>query len=244
MICNPRPIAAAQGRRPRSRVKYWLAETVCGYDLVAKKHVHHVVDRIKTAENSILFNTANGNTDATDDVLLRVDELDEDIEPYVLESTPAVLSVGRRCQEYGYQFHWPAFSSKPYFVTPKGKKIELTVQDHVPYLKTKLAKPAMTATSCAEIRGIISVNRAEQHPRASPTALAGHDIARFTGRPAKANPRVATSGHEIASFTGGRVVVAPPDELIVVEDPEPEMVVLADETAIEGLKRMANRLNT
>ena len=138
VISNPRPIAAAQGRRPRSRVKYWLADTGCGYDLVAKKHVDHVADRIKTAENSILFNTANGNTDATDDILLRVDE---DIEPYVLESTPAVLSVGRRCQEYGYQFHWPASSSKPYFVTPKGKKIELTVQDHVPYLKQNLQNP-------------------------------------------------------------------------------------------------------
>ena len=239
MISNPRPLAAAQGRRPRSRVKYWLADTGCGYDLVAKKHVNHVADRIKTAENSILFNTANGNTDATDDILLRVDELDEDIEPYVLESTPAVLSVGRRCQEYGYQFHWPAFSSKPYFVTPKGKKIELTVKDHVPYLKTKLAKPAMTATSGAEIRGIISVNWVEQQPRAFPPALVGHDIARFTGRPAKANPRGATTGPEVAHFTGGPVVVAPPDNLVIVEDPEPEMVVPADETTIERLKRVA-----
>ena len=97
----------------------------------------------------------------------------------------------------------------------------------------------MTATSGAEMRGIISVNRVEQQPRALPPALVGHDIARFTGRPAKANPRGTTTGPEIARFTGGPVVVAPPDEPVVVEDPEPEMVVPADETAIERLKSVA-----
>ena len=91
----------------------------------------------------------------------------------------------------------------------------------------------MTATSDAEIPGIISVNQVEQQPRALPPALVGHDIARFTGRPAKANTRSATTGPEIARFTGGPVVVAPHDKLIIVEDPEPEMVVPADETTIE-----------
>ena len=83
------------------------------------------------------------------------------------------------------------------------------------------------------------MSRAEQRPRANQVALAGHDIARFTGRPAKANTRGATTGPEIARFTGGPVVVAPPDELVIVEDPEPEMVLPADETTIERLKRVA-----
>ena len=82
----------------------------------------------------------------------------------------------------------------------------------------------MTATSAAGIRGIISVNRAEQHPRALQVASAGHDCARFTGGPAKANIPGATTGHDCARFSGGPVVVAPPDELVIVEDPEPEMV--------------------
>ena len=49
-----------------------------------------------------MFNTANGDKYATTDILLRVEELDEDVEPYVLDSTPAVLSVGRRCVDFGY----------------------------------------------------------------------------------------------------------------------------------------------
>ena len=61
-----------------------------------------MADRIKDSNNPIKFNIANGNTDAIEDILLSVDELDEDIEQYVLASTPAVISIGRRCQDHGY----------------------------------------------------------------------------------------------------------------------------------------------
>ena len=206
---RPQAIAAAKGKRPTASVKYWLADTGCGYDLVARKHVAKFTDKIKQTDNPIMFNTANGMTDATNDILLRVEELDEDVEPYVLDSTPAVLSVGRRCVDFGYAFHWPAGSHKPYFVTPKGKRIELIVQDYVPYVKTKLAKhKAMTVISKAEVTGIIAVNHAEQLPRASQVALAGHD------RRAKANFPSTTTGHESARIAGGPVVAVPPDGLI------------------------------
>ena len=82
-----------------------------------------------------MVNPANGNTYDTTDILLPAEELDEDAGPYVLDSTPAMLSVGRRCVDFGYAFHWPPQSHKPYFVTPKGKRIELVVQDYVPYVR-------------------------------------------------------------------------------------------------------------
>ena len=40
-------------------------------------------------------------------------------EPLLRESTPPVLSVGRRCMHHGYGFYWPPGKS-PYLVTPKG----------------------------------------------------------------------------------------------------------------------------
>ena len=105
-----------------------------------------------------MFNTANGNTDATEDILLRVDELDEDIEPYVLASTPAVLSIGRRCTDHGYSFTWPSGSDPPYFVSPQGKKVELVVVDDVPDLPTKRAEHiAMTTIPTNTKRGIIAI---------------------------------------------------------------------------------------
>ena len=40
---------------------------------------------------------------------LRIEELDETIEPYVLKNTHDVLSIGFRCLEKGYTFVWPAW---------------------------------------------------------------------------------------------------------------------------------------
>ena len=200
IVHHPHPIVVAKGKRPTASIKYWLADTGCGYDLVATKHVAKFTGKTKQSDNPIMFNTANGNTYATTDILLRVEELDEDVEPYVLDSTPAVLSVGRRCVDFGYAFHWPPGSHKPYFVTPRGKRIELVVQDYVPYVKTKLAKHTAMTVISKLTPGIIAVNHAEQLPRASQVALAGNDAARSAGRQANANDPSATAGHESALF--------------------------------------------
>ena len=87
-------LAANKLKLPVASVKYWLTDTGCGYDLVSKKHVRKIEDRIKKSRNPLTFNTANGATEAEDDILLHLNELDEEIEPYVMASTPAVLSVG------------------------------------------------------------------------------------------------------------------------------------------------------
>ena len=220
---KPRPIAAAKGRNPTAHVRYWLADTGCGHDLVSRTHVRHVADRIKASNNPIKFNTANCNTDASEDILLRVDELDEDIEPYVLASTPAVLSIGRRCTDHGYPFTWPSGPDPLYFVSPQGKRVEMVVVDYVPYLPTKRAEhTAMTMVPTNVKRGIIAVNKTEQMPMAIPGVLA-----LLQGDDAEA----AAIPADPALLQGGAVVD--------VEGPEPEMVEPVDETAKERLRRIA-----
>ncbi len=146
-------LAANKLRLPTANVKYWLADTGCGYDLVSQKHVRKVEDRIKKSANPLVFSTANGATEAEDDILLRLDELDEEIEPFVMASTPAVLSVGRRCLDFGYEFRWPA-GKLPYFITPSGVKVTLIVEDYVPYLKTSLA--SRTTRALASLKQQVS----------------------------------------------------------------------------------------
>ena len=52
---------------------------------------------------------------------------------HVLESTPPVLSVGKRCMDMGYSFVWLQ-GKNPYFMCPDGKIVELRVRDNIPYL--------------------------------------------------------------------------------------------------------------
>ena len=87
------------------------------------------------------FSTANGEARAIVTCPLRLKELGYATTPYVLDSTPPVLSVGRRVR-HGVQFHWIS-PEEAYFVSPKGEIIPLVVIDDIPYLKTgtPMSKP-------------------------------------------------------------------------------------------------------
>ena len=66
-------------------------------------------------------------------VTLQIPSLLEEVQPYLVPSTPPVLSLGRMCIEDGYGFHWPPHGT-PILVTPKGKSICLQVHNLCPYL--------------------------------------------------------------------------------------------------------------
>ena len=72
--------------------------------------------------------------------------------PYVLKSSPNVLSLGRRCVVDGYTFVWPPHSMRPYFIKPNGEKIYLRVEDYCPYLDdpggTSLTMSSAVACAC------------------------------------------------------------------------------------------------
>ena len=116
-------------------VKLWLIDTGCGHDLVARRELKALRRLIREAKIPLNFFTANGEVPANEAIDLFVRELGEEIEPYVLEETPAVLSVGMRCMKMGYTFIWPP-GECPYFITPSGKVIQLEVRDDIPYIKT------------------------------------------------------------------------------------------------------------
>ncbi len=92
-----------EGRRENYRS--WLVDTGCTHDLTTRaavpshQHVH-----ISPARVPILLSTANdlmhGDTVAVQLIL----ELGENAEPYLLDSTPDVLSIGRRCVDRGFCF--------------------------------------------------------------------------------------------------------------------------------------------
>ena len=85
--------------------------------------------------------------------------VDADYEPHVLESTPAVLSVGKRCMEEGWTFVWNPWK-KPLLISPAGKKIHLKVHGNVPYL-VENKNYAMPAD--AHVPGILPAGEGAAH---------------------------------------------------------------------------------
>ena len=64
---------------------------------------------------------------------VKLSALPDPVHPYVLDHTPAVLSVGTRCVDQGYSFVWPA-NGKPILVRPDDKVVQLKIEGHVPVL--------------------------------------------------------------------------------------------------------------
>ena len=62
------------------------------------------IDRIEQTTEPICFSAANGPVWANSTLHLQGVALMEEINPYVMESTPVVLSIGRRCMLHGYSF--------------------------------------------------------------------------------------------------------------------------------------------
>ena len=85
--------------------------------------------------SKVTLATANGDTTSSEVLPLFLNKLNEHVQPHVLDSTPNVLSLGRRVIVDGCSFEWPAYSYEPMLTHPKtGERIDLEVRDFVPYL--------------------------------------------------------------------------------------------------------------
>ena len=103
-----------------------MIDSGCAMDLISKRELRDEERRIK-------FNTANGNTSSELAITFDIETLAECALVRILDSTPAVLSMGMRCMRMGYSFHWPA-GYNPVFIRPDGKHVKLKVIGDIPYL--------------------------------------------------------------------------------------------------------------
>ena len=112
----------------------WLVDTGCPMDLVGLGDMKGP-DRAVIAKggHTHALHTANGATRTSGRVDAEVGDLDKVIEAHVLESTPSIISVGKRCMDMGYSFEWKA-GCKPTLACPSGRMVTLDVINNVPYL--------------------------------------------------------------------------------------------------------------
>jgi hypothetical protein len=96
----------------------FIADTGSGLNLVERSCVaEKFLSRARSLPRTIRLSTANGSTSSDQAVNLPFRPFQDNVECVVLERTPAVISVGERCETLGYGFYWPPFSA-PFFVCP------------------------------------------------------------------------------------------------------------------------------
>ena len=61
---------------------------------------------LTTSRSPTIVETANGEVQTHEEATVNVKELDIFLTMKVLEDTPAVLSLGKLCDEHGYSYEW------------------------------------------------------------------------------------------------------------------------------------------
>ena len=109
----------------------FIMDSGSGHDLVSSPRVDQMdIDTYQC--DRVNFHTANGVTSTSTMVDLDFDTFNEPAKAHVLEDTPSVLSLGKRCMEQGYTFVWPN-GREPYMINSEGDEIRMEVHDLIPY---------------------------------------------------------------------------------------------------------------
>ena len=88
------------------RDRRFIMDTGSGHDLISKRKVDRMDLEVYDAD-VVNFHTANGVTSTTTMAKIDLGTFDDTIRAHVLEDTPSVLSVGKRCMDEGFTFTWP-----------------------------------------------------------------------------------------------------------------------------------------
>ena len=88
-------------------------DTACPFDLANESTLDPDAP-IGSPDEQVILDTANGEIEADTVAHIQIPKIDEDIEPFVLKSTPDVLTIGKRCLKFGYGFHWNPFDPQPF----------------------------------------------------------------------------------------------------------------------------------
>ena len=135
------------------RDKRFIMDSGSGHDLISTKKIDRM--DLPTYDDTVVnFHTANGVTSSTKRSDIKFEAFDEPAQAHILEDTPSVMSMDKRCIDLGYSFIWPS-GKTPYMIDSNGDIIEMTVRDYIPYVNIDQKKKKGTPSKISKILNII-----------------------------------------------------------------------------------------
>ena len=136
------------------RDKRFIMDSGSGHDLISARKIDRM-DLPTYDDTTVNFHTANGVTSSITRSDIEFEVFDGPAQAHILEDTPSVLSMGKRCLDLGYSFIWPSGKS-PYMLDADGHIIEMTVKDYIPYVSIDQKKKKGRSSRIEKILNIIS----------------------------------------------------------------------------------------
>ena len=123
--CLPAP----SNLKPEERE--FVVDSGASMHMISKKDLNSAeMDTLTKSCSPTIVITANGEVQTHEEATVYVKELDIFLTMKVLEDTPAVLSLGKLCDEHGYSYEW-INGQKPHLIK-NGIRIQCNTENFVP----------------------------------------------------------------------------------------------------------------
>ena len=138
-FCRPHPQQSPEERE-------FEVDSRTSKRMVSRKDLNKTeLETVRISKNPAMMVTGNGEVLAKEEATVCVRELDLFLKVTVLENTPAVLSLGKLCEEFAYSYHWSG--QKPHLIK-NGKKIHCDTSNYVPFVVPGLStSSSLSSTS-------------------------------------------------------------------------------------------------
>ena len=167
----------ASNLKPEERE--FVVDSGASMQMISKKDLSDVeMDTLTRSCSPTTVTTANGEVQTHEEALVYVKELDIFLTMKVLGNTPAVLSLGKLCDENGYSYEW-INGKKPHLIQ-NGIRIPCNTDNFVPIVVPGLSSSSSVSSSTSK-----TPSRQESHSSSSsstssssPTATSSDDETR------------------------------------------------------------------
>ena len=114
--------------------------------MISKKDLNSAeLETLTTSCSRTTVITANGEVQTHEEAIVYVKELDIFLTMKVLENTPAVLSLGKLCDENGYSYEW--INGQKTHLIKNGIRIICNTENFVPIVVPGLSSSSSTSSS-------------------------------------------------------------------------------------------------
>ena len=181
--------------------------------MISKKDLSEAeMDTLTKSCSPTIVITANGEVQTQEEAIVYVKELDIFLTMKVLENTPAVLSLGKLCDENGYSYEW-INGQKPHLIK-NGIRIICNTENFVP-----VVLPGLSSSSSASSSTSRTPIKQESHSSSSSSSSSSPTVGDMSVRERKdaSNRDISpVPVSELVDDSSGR-----PDETQANKNPKP-----------------------
>ena len=139
----------------------FVVDSGASMHMISKKDLSNAeMDTLTKSCSPTIVITANGEVQTHEEAIVYVKELDIFLTMIVLENTPAVLSLGKLCDENGYSYEW-INGQKPHLIKD-GIRIICNTENFVP-----IVVPGLTSSSSTSSSSLRTPIKQESHSSSS-----------------------------------------------------------------------------